>query len=594
MPRNITVTFADGSSHVYQGAPDDVTPDQVEARASKEFSKKVASLDGGRGAAPEPSMIDSVKQGAGNLVAGAVRGAGSIGASILYPVDKALDLVDRARGISDSGVKGLVTGEKRLTRNEQRRADMDAGLQSMGADPDSLLYKGGKLAGEIAGTAGAGGAVANVLGRSSAIAAAAPNALQAIRTAGMSAGSATGISNPLLRIAGGAVTGGASAGMVDPDQAAMGAAIGGAAPVVMRAAGAAGKAIGGLMRGPEQTTDVAQAVQAARASGYVIPPTQARPTLGNRLLEGFSGKITTAQNASAKNQGVTNSKAAAALGLPSDAKITPDVLQTVRNQAGQAYDAIGSTGVVTPSQAYTQALDDIAAPFIKTAQSFPNAKPSPVLDLVESLKSPTFDAAAAVEKIKQLRSAADDAFRSGAPGATDLARASRKAAGALEDALEGHLQQIGQPQLLQQFREGRQLIAKTYSVEKALNPATGTIDARKLAAQLQKGKPLSGELKDVAEFAGRFPKAAQTVEQMGSLPQTSPLDWAAAGTLSGATSNPMLIASAMARPAARSLALSPLVQNRLVQPTANPLAALLAPQAAQFGYRAAPIALSDR
>ena len=66
MPRNITVTFADGSSHVYQGAPDDVTPDQVEARASKEFGKKVAALHGGRGAAPEPSMLDSVKQGAGN------------------------------------------------------------------------------------------------------------------------------------------------------------------------------------------------------------------------------------------------------------------------------------------------------------------------------------------------------------------------------------------------------------------------------------------------------------------------------------------------------------------------------------------------
>jgi len=52
MPRNITVTFADGSTHVYQGAPDNVTPDQVSARAAKEFGKPVKALDGGRGAAP--------------------------------------------------------------------------------------------------------------------------------------------------------------------------------------------------------------------------------------------------------------------------------------------------------------------------------------------------------------------------------------------------------------------------------------------------------------------------------------------------------------------------------------------------------------
>ena len=54
MPRNITVTFADGSTHVYQNAPDNVSPDQVSARAAKEFGKSVKALDGGRGAAPAP------------------------------------------------------------------------------------------------------------------------------------------------------------------------------------------------------------------------------------------------------------------------------------------------------------------------------------------------------------------------------------------------------------------------------------------------------------------------------------------------------------------------------------------------------------
>jgi hypothetical protein len=57
MPRNITVTFNDGSTHVYQNAPDDLTPDMVTTRAQNDFGKSVTALDGGRGAASVPGEI---------------------------------------------------------------------------------------------------------------------------------------------------------------------------------------------------------------------------------------------------------------------------------------------------------------------------------------------------------------------------------------------------------------------------------------------------------------------------------------------------------------------------------------------------------
>lgn len=514
-------------------------------------------------------------QGAGNLAAGLMRGAGSIGATLLAPVDMAKDALD-GKGLS-------------LEANRQRRTDMDSALQTMGAQTDSIAYKGGKLAGEVAGTAGAGGLLARGATAVPGVAAAAPNLINAIRTSGMTAGTGSTLANLATRVTGGAITGGASAGLVNPEDAGMGAAIGGAAPVVLKGLGMAGGSLNRLVSGPAQPADALQAVQAARNVGYVIPPTQAKPTLANRLLEGFSGKLTTAQNASAKNAGVTDSLAAQALGLAPDAKITPDLLNSVRKTAGQAYDAIGQTGAITPAASYTQALDNIAAPFLKTAQGFPNAKASPVIDLVESLKSPSFDASSAVEKIKQLRTAADDAFRS---GNTDVARASKAAAGALEDAVESHLQTIGAPDLLQNFRDARQLIAKTYTVEKALNTTTGSVDARKLGALIERGKPLTDELKQAGDFANRFPKAAQTVEKMGSLPQSSPLDWAVSGGISAATANPAMLAGVLARPAARSLALSNLVQNRLATPTGNNrLAELLSnPDAQQMLLRAAPVA----
>ena len=50
MSRDITVSFADGSRHMYQGVPDSVTPEQVTARAGQDFAgKQVINIDGGRG-----------------------------------------------------------------------------------------------------------------------------------------------------------------------------------------------------------------------------------------------------------------------------------------------------------------------------------------------------------------------------------------------------------------------------------------------------------------------------------------------------------------------------------------------------------------
>lgn len=47
MARNITITFDDGSTHVYQNAPDTITPDIVQKRAEVQFGKTVTNIDGG-------------------------------------------------------------------------------------------------------------------------------------------------------------------------------------------------------------------------------------------------------------------------------------------------------------------------------------------------------------------------------------------------------------------------------------------------------------------------------------------------------------------------------------------------------------------
>lgn len=226
--------------------PDGTTPEQAQTMMEAHFSQAQPSQP-----APQTSLVDDIKQGVGNLVAGGVRGAGSIGATLLYPIDKAQDLYYGDRG---PNVTGLVTGKRPLSRNEERRQAMDAALQSLGAEPESMLYKGGKLAGEIAGTAGAGGALANGVRMTAAVGGKAIPAaiepfLNAVASSGMTTGTtATGgrelVKNLLTRATGGAITGGVSAGLVDPSQAKDGAIVGAVLPPAIAAAGKVGSTVG--------------------------------------------------------------------------------------------------------------------------------------------------------------------------------------------------------------------------------------------------------------------------------------------------------------------------------------------------------------
>jgi hypothetical protein len=352
------------------------------------------------------------------------------------------------------------------------------------------------------------------------------------------------------------------------EQAGMfGAVTGGAMPTVERGI----KAVSNFFRGTSPSQGTMQAAAQGQEAGYVIPPTQVNPSLLNRAIEGTAGKLTTAQNASFRNQQVTNQLAAKSLGLPEDTVITPEVLNNIRTTAGKAYENLGVTGTIKTSPKFNKALDEIGVykDAKQAEKDFPTGKSSAIVEVVDSLRSPAFDVRSAMSKINVLRNDADMAFKAGDTG---LYKANKEAGKILENTIENYLANTKQTDLLNQFRNARQLIAKTYSVGKALNPATGTVEAAKLAQQLRAGKPLSGELKQIGEFSSAFPTATKTTEAMGSLPQISPLDVGGAllagggAYLSGSgAETPVTLAALLARPALRSAALSRPVQSRLTQ-----------------------------
>jgi len=166
---------------------------------------------------------------AGDVLAGAVRGAGSIGATLLRPADLLAEKIAK-----EYGEIPFLT-----ERNMSRRQDMTAGLKSMGADPESAAFGAGEVAAEIAGTLPIGGLIGKGV---TAVAPRLAPLATAIETGGFRTGFRTGLpqaanvaqraGNVALRAGGGAIAGGAGAAAVNPEDIGTGATVGAVLPTV--------------------------------------------------------------------------------------------------------------------------------------------------------------------------------------------------------------------------------------------------------------------------------------------------------------------------------------------------------------------------
>lgn len=297
------------------------------------------------------------------------------------------------------------------------------------------------------------------------------------------------------------------------------------------------------------------AAQSAAQSGYLIPPADLKPGAMVEALSGLSGKIKTAQVASQRNQVTTNQLARKALGMADDAPLTAEGLDAFRTGAAQPYRDISAMG-------------DFAANGAKLPGSV-NVKSG--IDPLLGGKTQSVNAAELVRAWKQSNHDATGFFRAYArdanPETLAKAHAAASAAKQIDDFLAQSLETAGQGEALAALKEARRQIAKSYTVEKALNAQTGDVSAQVLARELAKGKPLSGELRQIAEAGLAFPKATQALKEAPKA--TSPLDFAfGLGTAAG-TGNPLAMLAIGARPAARELLLSQAMQRAALREAAG-------------------------
>lgn len=178
-----------------------------------------------------------------NIAGSVLSGAGDIGATLLAPIDWAARKLNNGKPVTVGGYD--IVGQ-------DRRAGIEQALKTAGVDTDSTEFKVGKVGTQVAGTAGAGGVVANGLVRAAPVVAnASPvvaNALTklapSIESGGLTVGSSSSpVVNALLRTTGGAINGGVSAGLVNPEDAGTGLLIGGTLPAAVKVAGVTGSAL---------------------------------------------------------------------------------------------------------------------------------------------------------------------------------------------------------------------------------------------------------------------------------------------------------------------------------------------------------------
>ena len=254
------------------------------------------------------------------------------------------------------------------------------------------------------------------------------------------------------------------------------------------------------------------ALEGAGKAGYSVPRSNIKQNFLTNLGERFGGKQAIEAAAQAKNQPVTNKLAAKALGLSDDIPITVDVLKAIREEAGKAYEAVRNVGVLSADDTYRAGLKKIKTEFSGASKDFPELASKEVAKLSDALNKKVISSEGAIEMIKNLRDAARSSFGPTASAKDKLlGKAQRKAADALEDLIERNIEPKLGKNMLDAYRKARQTIAKTYTVEGAL--VGENVSAQKLA-RIAKKTPVSGELKQIAQFAESFPRLSRV--EMGA------------------------------------------------------------------------------
>lgn len=332
--------------------------------------------------------------------------------------------------------------------------------------------------------------------------------------------------------------------------------------------------------GTMQFTQEQDAIKAAQQAGFRALPTEARGGATNIAVESVAKQAPLVKRLVQYNEERASQLARQELGLSPTGRLDESTIKQVKDQAGAVYDQLRSMldviNVRATDPAWTTKVQDLDARFRSIKQVMPAMYRDGGLERLRGSmgKVNTLTPEQIVDITKNLRDTATRTLkRKDAPSESiDAAYAFKEAANMLEDLLETHLTQTNRQGALERFRKARELYAKTYAVEDATNLTTGKVDPQALRRALERGEPLTGNLRRVAEAAAAMPSVVRRSEGLTTPEGMVLSDWAMGAGIPAAIFSGQpgiaagLAAGAAARPAVRSMAAGERYQRLMAQP----------------------------
>lgn len=258
MPRNVTITFQNGTTHTYRNVPDNVTPDQIEQRAAKDFPRlRATNISGGKKAAtPKPQPAKEPPGRLRSFGEGLLRGFENVVSLPGELLTSGLALVgdERAKKIVAGRPEEARKTESRVAPYKQARPNYFTAGQIVGETAASapLVSAGGGLlaagGGRLATVAPRAGRVVQRVGK-----AAQTGGIGAGRTAQATAKLSRGarVGQLAERVAGGALAGAGGAALTRQDVG-EGAAFGAGLPIVASVLKRIGGGVADITKMPRQ------------------------------------------------------------------------------------------------------------------------------------------------------------------------------------------------------------------------------------------------------------------------------------------------------------------------------------------------------
>jgi hypothetical protein len=239
-----------------------------------------------------------------------------------------------------------------------------------------------------------------------------------------------------------------------------------------------------------------------------LNPADIDPSVSTRFLSAAAGPRGPEALALANKPRVTEI-AKTELGLGPTTSLTSEAYSTARANLAKPYDEVRKLPTMVADETALKNLNDLRKNDKLIGGEGVAKKVNKLVDDAVAKTQAGLTGAEVLDNVRALRADAKKIYgnQNATPKQVAVADANLAIANQLESMIESN---ITNPKLLDQFRDARQKMARTYVYEGATDFNTGMVDVSKLARITAKDNALTGDIAALGKIAGNFPDVFTT------------------------------------------------------------------------------------